>query len=400
MTQPNAFVATVDTVDVSCYQAADGSLSANVQGGSGSYAYNWSNGGGTASINNLSGGNYSLTISDGSCPNLIINTLTVEEPTLFSVDIDTVPISCYQLADGELIALATGGSGLYSFNWSTGATSAEITDLAEGTYSVTVTDNSCPNIVVGNIAMAQPNGIDIEDYNENDISCHNGTNGSISVSITGGSGEYTYAWAGTAQTTATIENLTAGTYNLTCTDANCTNNSVTQTFVLDEPGATIINNIAVTNASAGKNNGKIVVSASGDASVELRYALNTGSYQSSATFSNLAAGTYQVKVSDQNSCGPVTSQGTVQTATAVDYPSEGSLQLYPNPAIDFVNVALPNGFQKPENIMVYGMNGKKVDVNNIVLNDNTLIIDISNLTTGSYLINTDGFVLQFIKELR
>ncbi|NJM16028.1 MAG: hypothetical protein HC896_12245 [Bacteroidales bacterium] len=103
-------MATVDTVDVSCYQAADGSLSANVQGGSGSYAYNWSNGGTAASITDIAAGKYSVTISDGSCPEIVFTNLTVTQPNAFVATVDTVDVSCYQAADGSLSANVQGGS--------------------------------------------------------------------------------------------------------------------------------------------------------------------------------------------------------------------------------------------------------------------------------------------------
>ncbi len=194
-----------------------GSASVSVSDGSGDYSYAWSNGGTTASISDLADGTYSVLVTDNvtgctaTCEETITNQLALV------ADCSSENGLCGGL--GSASVSVSDGSGDYSYAWSNGATTASISGLADGTYSVLVTDNvtgctaNCEETISNqpalSIACVPVNG-----------GC--GELGSASVSVTTGTGPYIYSWSNGA-ITASIENLPAGTYSVTVTDANgCT----------------------------------------------------------------------------------------------------------------------------------------------------------------------------------
>ncbi len=124
--------------NVNCNGSTTGSATVNATGGSGTYTYSWSGGAGTAATaNNLAAGTYTVTVSDGSCPNSTIVTIT--QPNAISGSVNTTPTTCGNTT-GTASVTATGGTGALSYVWNSGNTSASISNLAAGAYSVVITD--------------------------------------------------------------------------------------------------------------------------------------------------------------------------------------------------------------------------------------------------------------------
>lgn len=119
--------------------------------------------------------------------------------------------------DGAATVTASGGVGPYTYAWSSGGSDVDEDNLCAGTYSVTVTDaNGCST--VESVTINAPSQINLT-ISKNDATCSSGTNGSASVSVSGGNSPYTYYWS-TGATTSSINNLTPGVYSVTVTDAN------------------------------------------------------------------------------------------------------------------------------------------------------------------------------------
>ena len=91
----------------------------------------------TAAISNLTAGTYTVTVTNGGCS--ANGTVTITQPTAIAIAISLTNPTC-GTNNGSLTASVSGGSPQYSYNWSNGATTASISGLAAGTYSVTVTD--------------------------------------------------------------------------------------------------------------------------------------------------------------------------------------------------------------------------------------------------------------------
>jgi len=148
-----------------------------------------------------------------------------------------------------------------------------------------------------------------------DVLCHGGNNGSLEVSVSGGTPGYIYLWNTTpAQTTAAVNGLTQGTYVVTVTDTHsCT---TTATAVITEPAAALAASISTQNnvLCHGGNNGTATVSVSGGTQA---YAYLWSNSQTNATASDLTVGTYTVTVTDAHSCTTTTSATITEPASAL-----------------------------------------------------------------------------------
>lgn len=148
---------------------------------------------------------------------------TIAEAQSLSVTGTTTNVSCAGGSNGSINITATGGSSPYSYNWGSGITTEDRTNLTAGAYTVTVTDASNAT-VSASFTVTQPNAISAT-ANTTDVSCFGGNNGSITLTTSGGTGALSYNW-GNNITTQNRTNLSAGSYTVTITDAN----SCTATF--------------------------------------------------------------------------------------------------------------------------------------------------------------------------
>lgn len=130
-TLPTTLNPVIAVDNVSCNGAFDGVISISLTGGQGPYTYNWSNGNTTSEAIYLNEGNYLVTVTDNNNQSLVLN-IDLAEPDPLALDL--------VLNGTSLIAQTTGGNPPYTFNWSTGSTTAGIV-ASSGSYSVTITDS-------------------------------------------------------------------------------------------------------------------------------------------------------------------------------------------------------------------------------------------------------------------
>ena len=144
ITEPTALSANAVATNVHCNGGNDGTVDLTLTGGTAPYTYVWNNSATTDYITGLAAGTYSVTVTDANgCTDTA--SVTVTEPTglVASGTVDS-NVSCNGSTNGGATASATGGTAPYSYNWSNGATTASITGVPAGTYTVTVTDsNGC-----------------------------------------------------------------------------------------------------------------------------------------------------------------------------------------------------------------------------------------------------------------
>lgn len=208
---------------------------------------------------------------------------------------------------GGITSTVTGSSP-YTYSWNTGATSPNLSSVAAGAYTVTVTDShGCTK--QASSTLTAPTAITVTGTTTNPT-CVGLNNGSITASATGGTGSKTYSWSNGASG-ATANNLAAGNYTVTATDANgCTK---TQSFTLTAPAAMTITGTATNMTCIGANNGSIAVSATGGTGSKT-YTWSNGA--TGTTASNLAAGSYTVTVTDASGC-TATQSYTISAPTAI-----------------------------------------------------------------------------------
>ncbi|MCB0844847.1 MAG: T9SS type A sorting domain-containing protein [Bacteroidetes bacterium] len=214
-----AITPTPNITEASC-AGNDGGVSLNIQGGSAPYNYAWSSGETTQIIMSKAAGDYTVTVTDASGCSFELPVRIPQKPqpnVVVSVDGAT----CNGDNDASITTYVAGGATPYTYNWSNGATTKDISNVAPGAYTLSVTDaDGCsisqfvnvsePGVLGASATMDSPD---------------NGTNnGQATVEVTGGTHPYTYAWnTNPVQTTATAKDLIAGTYDVDITDYNgCT----------------------------------------------------------------------------------------------------------------------------------------------------------------------------------
>jgi hypothetical protein len=147
--------------DVSCNGQADGSIDLTVTNVLGTlpFSYSWSTGDITEDIFGLAAGTYCVTVSDASnCVETACFTIT--EPTAINLSTTGTFVSVFGGQDGSIDLSVTGGSAPYSYLWSNGATTEDLTNIYAGAYTVTVTDaNGCMTMTTQLIHSPYPAGL-------------------------------------------------------------------------------------------------------------------------------------------------------------------------------------------------------------------------------------------------
>ncbi|WP_428229437.1 T9SS type A sorting domain-containing protein [Flavobacterium sp.] len=289
---------TVATTSVSCNGGANGTATVTASGGTPLYTYLWSPAGGTAATaSGLTAGTYSVVITDANSCTRTINNIIVGQPPVLTPTPTQVNVSCNGGSNGSATVTPTGGAGGYSYLWSNGATTSSITGLAQGNYSVVITDaNSCPT--TQNFTITQPPVLVASQGTINNVSCNGGSNGNATVVATGGAGGYTYSWSPSGGTGATASGLTQGTYTVTVTDANSC--QTTQGFTITEPAPFAVTTSQTDILCNGAPTGSATVNVTGGAGGYTYSWAPAGG--TAATASGLTAGTYTVIIEDANFC--------------------------------------------------------------------------------------------------
>jgi gliding motility-associated-like protein len=290
--------ATISTVAVLCSGNSNGSVEANVTGGVSPYTYQWSGGlPAVDSIGNLAAGSYSVTISDAAgCQTTA--TGTIGSPAALTVATTPTNVSCGGATDGSAIATPTGGQAPFSYLWNTTPpqNSSNAVLLPAGNYTVTVTDfNGCSATAT---AVVQPTTtVIVNTLNVDNVNCNGANDGAIDMDVTGGQSPYTYTWTNSLPATQDQTGLAPGTYTVTITDAvGCFD---TRTYVITEPSA-LTSSTTVRDASCqSSTDGAIGLSVLGGTSP---YTYVWSDASTSEELFGAAPGTYNVTITDANSC--------------------------------------------------------------------------------------------------
>ncbi|MBK8565196.1 MAG: T9SS type A sorting domain-containing protein [Saprospiraceae bacterium] len=207
---------TTSGTNVNCNGGNNGTATATATGGNGTYTFLWSNGATTQTIGNLVAGTYTVTVSAGTaCTGTASRTVTA--PALLA-GTTVVTNTSGGLNNGAINLTVSGGTPFYSFAWSNGRATEDISNLAPGTYTVTITDSkgctATRSATVGS-SSAPPMTLSFSVTNAS-----NGqNNGAINLTVSNGTAPFTYKWSNNA-TTEDLANIAAGTYTVTVTSAS------------------------------------------------------------------------------------------------------------------------------------------------------------------------------------
>ncbi len=199
---------------VACFGTATGTASAMVSGGVAPYAYNWSNGDTAAMATGLNAATYMVMATDSNgC--MIMDSIMIAGPaSAMTVSVnETSGIVCAGDATGALEATANGGWGVYSFEWNTTATTASISGLTEGSYTVNVTD-SLGCLETASESIVHQFELPVVNLGADTTICND-----ASIELNAGNDGAAYAWS-TTESAQTIVVSDSGSYSVVVTDAN------------------------------------------------------------------------------------------------------------------------------------------------------------------------------------
>ncbi len=292
----------ISVIDANCNGSNDGLASISLTGAVNPVSYAWSNGASTQSVNNLAPGQYMVSIVDGNnCP--AVFNASIGEPVILSANASTTGVTINGGSDGTATATPAGGTPGYQYLWSTNATSATITDLAPGSYTVSVTDaNGCSSqqtVEVSAFICALSATV-----SSSNTLCFGGADGQASIVANGGVLPYTYLWSN-GDTTQIATNLASGTYTVVSTDAGgC---KLTSSVSVGEPDQLVVTVLAVQNVLCPADNtgGATIGVVGGTAPYTFHWP--------GGNANNLGVGSYTVSITDANGCFATTSFEIIAT---------------------------------------------------------------------------------------
>lgn len=313
---------TAATTTETCPGELDGTITLTVTDGLAPYTYNWVSLTGSPIVQGqknqggLGAGDYRVQVTDvRGC--MVELDITIIHQNNIELNAAVTNVTCYGDHTGAITLTVTGGSGNFSYLWTSAGFSAstkDITNLRAGGYTVVITDNVLGCQVSQSYAVIQPSQpISVVSANITPVLCKGSATGEIDITVTGGTAPYTYQWSTTSGALIVINsedqvNLVAGSYQVRITDVfGCYFEA--GPYVITEPALPLaVNVIDLVNVSIpGESTGVIEVDVTG----------GTGPYTylweqtdpvslviagSVARQTGLSRGQYRVTVTDQNGC--------------------------------------------------------------------------------------------------
>lgn len=258
----------------------------------------------TQTVSGLCPANYTATVTDSKgCT--ITRTIAISQIVTVTISATPSSILCNGATTGSATATQSGGIPGYTYSWTpSGQTTATLSAVGAGTYTVRVTDSSLPACShTAAVVLTQPPAITVTATQTN-VSCFGFTNGAITTTITGGTGPaYSQTWTPGGLLTTSLSGIGANVYTLNVRDANLC--PAVATVSVTEPSSITIS-LAVTNPTgcvAATANGSICATVSGGSGSGYSYTLTPGAItNTTGCFTGLGGGTYSIIVSDGTGC--------------------------------------------------------------------------------------------------
>ncbi len=346
--------------------------------------------------NGVAGTTYYLVVDaddgSGSAYDILVSGCANTNCDGFSVSLSGTNETGPSANDCAAVANITGGTSPFTYSWSNGATTDNISNVPAGTYGFTVTDGlNCS--ATDSITLELYTGIPCTELQtiitSTDLTDSIANDGTATAQGVGGNAPYTYAWSNN-ENTASIENLSPGLYTVTVTDANnCVN---IENVVIYAPGVNPCNMSSIitsTNETAdGANDGTVSVSPVNGVA-PYSYVWNTG--DSIAYLTNLNPDVYVVTITDSNNCSNVNVAVIEAYSDSIvsikrNWQEQG-LVVYPNPAKDFVNLVIKQPIKTPVNLEVLNSLGQIVLTQRLINNQQHVLLNVEALSKGTYYIN-------------
>ncbi|MCF8374455.1 MAG: gliding motility-associated C-terminal domain-containing protein, partial [Bacteroidales bacterium] len=292
--QPDSIQLIFAATNVLCPSDSTGAIDMTVIGGIPPYSYYWNTTDTTEDISGYPAGEYYVTVTDSlGCQR--IDTISITAP-VFYASFAVTHLSCNGTANGAVNLTVVGGIAPFTYIWTGGSTTEDLTGLSGGVYAVTITDATGCSIM-DQVSVVEPNVVNLSLAVTN-VSCYGLTDGAIDLTVTGGTLPYSYSWSGPVTAiTQDLSGIPAGFYNVVMFDGNfCI--SMINTIVTSP--TEIISSPLIQNVSCfGLNDGSVSISVSGGI---FPYEYLWSNNDTVANIDSLIAGTYQVTITDTSSC--------------------------------------------------------------------------------------------------
>ncbi len=258
--QPDKLEILATVTQPECVNSFGGAIDVIFSGGTegSGYLFNWSHNDPNEDQIDLQPGDYTITVYDAfDC--MATETYTIVAPPAFFVTGAVTHDLCSNNS-GTIDITVNGGLAPYQYLWNTNASAEDISNLAAGSYSVVVTDAAGCTAMANFVVDGGVDPIKITLDQLGNVRCYGGNTGSIYTSTTGGTAPYTYLWSN-GDTNSFTENLSAGNYSLTVTDANgCV---LTESFDIFQPALPLSATITGSSIVCKFNTGYVTITASG-----------------------------------------------------------------------------------------------------------------------------------------
>jgi len=314
ITEPTLLTSSASATTVSCGETSDGTATVVAAGGVPVYTYLWNNGQTTATATGLTAGNYTATVTDNhGCTSIATSTvspLTITLSLTGGVYNGGYNLSCAGGSNGTVNLAVLSGLGPFTYSWSTGATTEDLSGAPAGTYTVTVSNGACTS--TSQILLTGPPAVSLTPSSTN-VNCSGAKDGTATVAVAGGIGPFTYSWStNPVKTTQAVSNLGPGNYSVLVTDANgCQASggvSITQPTTVNTTGV-------ITHLKCkGDSNGAINITAGGG-TPPYTYLWNGGITTEDRT--GLKAKAYTVTVTDSHGCAKKTTFTVTEPAATL-----------------------------------------------------------------------------------
>jgi Secretion system C-terminal sorting domain/SprB repeat len=312
LNEPTALILNAPgTTDPGCNAASDGQIVVNASGGTGPYEYSIDNGTNystSATFTGLAAGTYNLAARDANLCVVTGTNATLTDPPALNITLVTpTNVVCNGANDGTITITASGGTGTLNYSITGGApfgAGNSFTSLSSGSYVPAVEDaNGCVALATS-VNIIDPSAVLISNEVVVDVSCNGAADGSITITASGGTGVLAYSIDNftTNQASGSFTGLSGLNYDIEVQDANSCS-AIGSSGTLNAPTVLVLNAPGTTDPSCvGASDGQVVVNVSGGTG-PYEYSIDNGTnYSTGATFTGLAAGTYNLAARDANLC--------------------------------------------------------------------------------------------------
>jgi gliding motility-associated-like protein/uncharacterized repeat protein (TIGR01451 family) len=318
LTDPDALALTSVISDVLCYGDSTGQIDITVSNGALPYTFDWTNGDIAEDADSLSIGIYAVNVADANgCG--FFESFVIDQPdtSLYFTSASSTAILCFGDTTATISITEAGGTLPYSYSWSNGDTTQNVSDLSAGTYVVTVSDiNGCQ--ISQSFDITEPPLLELSETHT-DILCFGDATGAVDASTTGGTVPYNYAWSNSG-TNEDLTAITAGTYTLTTTDGNGCTASLSVTISQPTMGLALSSTPSDVFCFGGSDGAIDLTITGGTPS----YSLLWNTSETTEDLSAIEAGTYTVTITDANGCTLLQSITVDQPAAPLTLTGNGS----------------------------------------------------------------------------